>query len=581
MKRPLILFSLCLALCLALTAAPPARAAECVSPDGRHHYSLVDAWTEGSSDCEYDLYRIYECLYCTDWYYTVETHNDHSFGSWVTTKAATCASTGTSARTCSKCGKRETRTLPATAHTWGAETIIVEATDHSAGTKRRTCSVCGTVNDTSYDPEGTLRRGAQGEAVKELQQLLADQGFLNGAVDGAFGGGTESAVKAFQTSAGLTADGVAWPQTINRLRHNYGDWKITAQPTAFSAGARERVCLDCGFVQTEQILPEGTLRPGDKGDAVKALQEALSGAGYDVGTPDGAYGAKTEQAVKAYQSATGLTADGIAWPGVMAKLGIPGYEAALQTEEAADAEEPGCALYVTARGGNGAEYTLVPCEKHASWAADGARMAPADRLAMWQSACVMELSALKKGADDEALSGLFETENELFEAWVEARQARLAAEGLTGDEIAGQIGAWYETRCAFLCLARHRSAEEKASKPARLSSPDADACAFETEASDQGTISRILLCSEHRMFGSNAARSHGPSDPAPWLDELGRLYGAAPSDLRAAESECADQWLKAQQSLTAALWPKDPARAYDLQMRFVWPLIAELCGEGA
>lgn len=53
------------------------------------------------------------------------------------------------------------------------------------------------------------------------------------------------------------------------------------------------------------------LRKGSKGDSVKALQILLNGYGYSCGTADGDFGAKTEAAVKKFQKAHGLTADGI------------------------------------------------------------------------------------------------------------------------------------------------------------------------------------------------------------------------------------------------------------------------------
>jgi hypothetical protein len=55
--------------------------------------------------------------------------------------------------------------------------------------------------------------GAAGAEVKALQQKLKDEGFDPGAVDGAFGHGTEAAVIAFQRSEGLTPDGIAGPRT--------------------------------------------------------------------------------------------------------------------------------------------------------------------------------------------------------------------------------------------------------------------------------------------------------------------------------------------------------------------------------
>lgn len=56
-----------------------------------------------------------------------------------------------------------------------------------------------------------------------------------------------------------------------------------------------------------------TLRRGDKGEAVKDLQKKLLALGYALPKygADGDYGAETEKAVKAYQTASGLTADGI------------------------------------------------------------------------------------------------------------------------------------------------------------------------------------------------------------------------------------------------------------------------------
>jgi peptidoglycan hydrolase-like protein with peptidoglycan-binding domain len=57
-----------------------------------------------------------------------------------------------------------------------------------------------------------------------------------------------------------------------------------------------------------------TLRTGDKGAAVKALQERLAGLGYWNGTADGEFGSVTRQAVFALQKAAGLTRDGVVGP---------------------------------------------------------------------------------------------------------------------------------------------------------------------------------------------------------------------------------------------------------------------------
>jgi peptidoglycan hydrolase-like protein with peptidoglycan-binding domain len=56
-----------------------------------------------------------------------------------------------------------------------------------------------------------------------------------------------------------------------------------------------------------------TLRFGDTGNSVRALQRILVSNGYFVRI-DGVYGALTEAAVKAFQSARGLRADGVVGP---------------------------------------------------------------------------------------------------------------------------------------------------------------------------------------------------------------------------------------------------------------------------
>ena len=59
-----------------------------------------------------------------------------------------------------------------------------------------------------------------------------------------------------------------------------------------------------------------TIRRGSTGEDVKYAQEILIRLGYDLGTygADGKFGAKTETAVKAFQKANGLNADGIVGP---------------------------------------------------------------------------------------------------------------------------------------------------------------------------------------------------------------------------------------------------------------------------
>lgn len=64
------------------------------------------------------------------------------------------------------------------------------------------------------------------------------------------------------------------------------------------------------------------LKKGNRGGEVKALQRLLIGSGYDCGASgaDGIYGNDTVKAVKAFQTANGLTADGVVGVKTWSKL---------------------------------------------------------------------------------------------------------------------------------------------------------------------------------------------------------------------------------------------------------------------
>ena len=147
----------------------------------------------------------------------------------------------------------------------------------------------------------TLKLGSSGASVKTLQQALANAGFSPGAVDGQFGPKTAAAVKSFQSAKGLVADGVVGPKTWARLNG-------AAAPSAPTPSA-----------------PGGsgpTLKQGQSGAPVTALQNRLNQLGFNAGAADGQFGPKTTAAVKAFQHAKGLVADGVVGPKTWKQLGI-------------------------------------------------------------------------------------------------------------------------------------------------------------------------------------------------------------------------------------------------------------------
>ncbi|MDQ6875173.1 MAG: N-acetylmuramoyl-L-alanine amidase [Actinomycetota bacterium] len=62
----------------------------------------------------------------------------------------------------------------------------------------------------------TVASGANGDAVRAAQSQLVAHGYSL-TIDGAFGPATDSAVRSFQSSRGLTADGVVGPDTWSKL----------------------------------------------------------------------------------------------------------------------------------------------------------------------------------------------------------------------------------------------------------------------------------------------------------------------------------------------------------------------------
>lgn len=128
--------------------------------------------------------------------------------------------------------------------------------------------------DTPAAPAGTVQRGLNGDDARKVQARLSELGFGPLTADGIFGKGSEAALKRFQESVGLPANGVCDPKTWDRLDD---PWPV------FQVGAQ--------------------------GDAVKALQQRLSAHGFKT-EPTGIFGAETQTAVVGFQKQVGLPATG-------------------------------------------------------------------------------------------------------------------------------------------------------------------------------------------------------------------------------------------------------------------------------
>lgn len=120
----------------------------------------------------------------------------------------------------------------------------------------------------------TIKKGSKGDEVKVLQLVIGVTS------DGIFGNNTQSALKAWQSKNGLSADGIAGPKTWAKI--------VDKAPM---------------------------LKVGSSGTWVEVLEVLL-----ETMTDDGKYLSTEKQAVKAYQVSKKLDADGIVGPKTWASL---------------------------------------------------------------------------------------------------------------------------------------------------------------------------------------------------------------------------------------------------------------------
>lgn len=117
----------------------------------------------------------------------------------------------------------------------------------------------------------TVVRGERGPNVQSIQHLVTYHEFATN-VDGIFGVDTEARVQDFQTSEGLTADGIVDAEV----------WALLVV----------------------------TVRRGDSGEAVRAAQRQLNKLGLVI-TVDGTFSSSMETLVRSFQTSKGLTSDGV------------------------------------------------------------------------------------------------------------------------------------------------------------------------------------------------------------------------------------------------------------------------------
>jgi peptidoglycan hydrolase-like protein with peptidoglycan-binding domain len=271
-----------------------------------------------------------------------------------------------------------------------------------------------------------LAQGAQGEAVRAVQQALINQGIsVAGGADGVFGSGTASALKQFQARNGLNAtgvvdaatalalgltsspllglsqgargegvrqlqqrlieigipvaggaDGVFGPGTTAAVkefqgRKGYSKTGVVNAATVVALGAATTAATPAAPAPAAAPASSMSgLKMGARGDAVKQLQQQLIAAGFSmVGGADGVFGALTANALGSFQQSVGLPVTRVADDATLAALA----QAVANPGSAPGAASPLLGLKVGARGDavRRLQQTLIDAGVSVKGGADG------------------------------------------------------------------------------------------------------------------------------------------------------------------------------------------------------------------
>ena len=132
----------------------------------------------------------------------IKVVSGHTFGTWTTTKNATCTQVGTKSRKCTVCGKTETQTIAKTGHKSVTDKAIPATCTTDGKTEGSHCSVCGAV------------------------------------------------IKA--------------QDTINATGHKFGNWTTTKSATCTESGTQIRKCETCGATESKSLSAKGHTEVVDK-----------------------------------------------------------------------------------------------------------------------------------------------------------------------------------------------------------------------------------------------------------------------------------------------------------------------------
>ena len=185
----------------------------------------------------------------------------------------------------------------------------------------------------------TMRLNATGDAVTALQQILKNLNYYSGEISGVYTKETMTAVKAFQKKHSLKADGLAGQATQAIL---FSDDAVSSD----ALGTKEPPTPTPA--PTPTATPSAEVKKGTKNDDARLVQKRLIDLGYLSGSADGIFGTQSVAALKEFQQANGLKADGICGSGTRKVLfGAKAKAKPVQTPRPTEA--PAATMYPVTR----------------------------------------------------------------------------------------------------------------------------------------------------------------------------------------------------------------------------------------
>lgn len=207
--------------------------------------------------------------------YTVTVNDGHTYGEWITDKAASCTQAGEKHRVCSVCGYEESEKINALGHEYSSEfTVDKAATCTENGEKSRHCSRCDARTDvtvinatghtfgeweTVVSPDCT-NSGSRQRVCKNCGFTETDNLNPNG-----HNWNTDYTIDIPETCTTdgsksihcANCDAVKDSQVIPAKGHSFGDFQVVKQATCVDNGSEKRVCADCGYSETREIIALG------------------------------------------------------------------------------------------------------------------------------------------------------------------------------------------------------------------------------------------------------------------------------------------------------------------------------------